>query len=78
MSRETNKLVTVKYYVLNNKNAYQFFDEWQFKTKAIIRKKGWSKALKSNVKIPTDKEMESGHLNTKEISLYKANTKAYN
>jgi hypothetical protein len=77
MSKETNELATVKYYVLNNENAYQFFDEWRFKTEAIIRKKGWSKALKPNVKIPTDEEMESGRLTAEEISLYEANTEAY-
>jgi hypothetical protein len=35
------KLASVKYYQLNDGNAHSFYDEWLFKTMAIIRKKGW-------------------------------------
>ena len=51
---DNTKLSSVKYYILNNENVDDFYNEWRFKTMAIIRKKGWGKVLEAGVMIPTD------------------------
>ena len=36
---DDSKLSSVKYYVLKNDNAEEFYDAWRLKTLAIIRKR---------------------------------------
>ena len=77
-SREEDdtKLSSVKYYVLNNENAKDFYEEWRFKTEAIIRKKGWAAALTAT-SIPTDKDIADAATSDKQKILHKQNGEAY-
>ena len=43
------KLTSVKYYVLKDENAREFFEEWKFKTVALIRHKGWYNSIEEGV-----------------------------
>ena len=55
---DDSKLSSVKYYVLKDENAATFYDEWKFKTMAIIRKKGWGGHLDDPmINIPTRTEV---------------------
>ena len=72
------RLSSVKYYVLNDKNAGTFYDEWKFKTLAIIRKKGWGSLFEDRKpKVPTKTEVNTAGATAKDKELYKANLKAY-
>jgi hypothetical protein len=74
----TNGLSSVKYYQLKDSNAGDFYDEWRFKTMAIIRKKGWSTPFDDpNVVIPTRSRIGEATATDEEKSLFKANAEAY-
>ena len=81
MSNEEDKdtkLSTVKYYVLNDDNAGTFYDEWRFKTLAIIRKKGWHSPFEDPVpQIPTLEEIRATGATEDQKRLYSANLEAY-
>ena len=75
---DDSKFVTsVKYYVLNDSNARDFYDEWKFKTMAIIRKKGWSAPFSAGAIIPTDEEVAKAEATAEQKELWKANQEAY-
>jgi len=40
---EGERLTTLRYYPLNDKIANESYDDWSYKTKSYIKKKGWSK-----------------------------------
>jgi hypothetical protein len=79
-SRHENGISSVKYYSLTDENVRKFYDEWRFKTMAIIRKKGWESpfAYDKTLPIPTRDEVEVDATATaKEKEIYKSNLEAY-
>jgi hypothetical protein len=69
----------VKYYALTDDNVRKFYDEWRFKTMAIIRKKGWNGpfAISSGTALPTEAAASATGATDKVKALYKANMEAY-
>ena len=77
-SEEDSKYVSsVKYYALNDSNAREFYDEWRFKTMAIIRKKGCSAPFNLTAVIPTDEELAATSVTDVQKEMAKANQEAY-
>ena len=75
---EDKKLSSVRYYVLNDENAGAFYDEWRFKTLAIIRKKGWDSPFGDpKPVIPMKTRMTETDVTEKEKELYRSNLEAY-
>ena len=73
-----NLLSSVKFYALNDGNVHEFYDEWKFKTVALIRKKGWGVIFENpNVAIPTEAEATASGASDQVKALYKANMEAY-
>ena len=73
-----SKLTSVKYYVLNDDNADEFYDEWRLKTIAIIRKKGWGSHLEDQaIVIPTQAQATSATATEGVKKVYKDNAEAY-
>jgi transposase InsO family protein len=71
-------LSSVKYYELKDSNAGEFYDEWRFKTMAIIRKKGWSAPFDDpTAVIPTRSRIGEADATEEEKNLFKANAEAY-
>lgn len=73
------KLSSVKYYQLNNENAYEFYDEWWFKTFAIIRKRGWDAIFEvdPSTSTPTKAQAEEASATEAIKELYKSNNESY-
>ena len=75
---DDSKLSSVKYYVLKDENAATFYDEWKFKTMAIIRKKGWGGHLDDpTINIPTRTEVLAETATDATKKVYKDNTEAF-
>ena len=76
---EKNGLSSVRYYSLTDENVRKFYDEWKFKTMAIIRKKGWISpfTLASTATIPTEDEASAAGATEATKKVYKANMEAY-
>jgi len=73
-----NLLSSVKFYALNDGNVHEFYDEWKFKTLALIRKKGWGVIFEdTSVAIPTEAEATAADATDEVKALYKANSEAY-
>ena len=71
---DESKITSVRYYILKDDNAEEFYDEWKFKTLAIIRKKGWNAPFESGREIPESEEEAT----TEELKRnYTANAEAY-
>jgi hypothetical protein len=63
---------------LNDENARSFYDEWKFKTLALIRKKGWGLVLDdASLTIPTVAEVTADSATASQKKLYKQNAEAY-
>ena len=79
MSDETDdtKLTSVKYYRLNDENAYTFYEEWRFKTMAILRKKGWSGQFEKPTVIPTATEASATNATAETKKIFSDNAEAY-
>jgi len=79
MSNEVDNgssIASVRYYRLSDDNARSFYDEWHFKTMAIIRKKGWDRPFR----FPDEEIPESAPDATADaavVEMYKANEEAY-
>ena len=72
------KLSSVKYYILKNENAVDFYNEWKFKTMAIIWKNGWSNPFDDpTMKIPTKTKATGSSATESKKHLYKSNLEAY-
>ena len=78
-SRHENGISSVKYYSLTDDNVRKFYDEWRFKTMAIIRKKGWESpfAYDKDLPIPTKDEADSSTATEEEKEIHKSNMEAY-
>jgi hypothetical protein len=75
---EGNTMTTVRFYALNDENARSFYDEWKFKTLALIRKKGWGLVLDdASLTIPTVAEVTADSATASQKKLYKQNAEAY-
>jgi hypothetical protein len=75
---EGNTMATVRYYSLNDDNAHSFYDEWKFKTLALIRKKGWGLIFDdASVTIPTAAEVSLDSATQAQKKVYKLNVEAY-
>jgi hypothetical protein len=74
-----NGISSVKYYSLTDDNVRKFYDEWRFKTMAIIRKRGWNSplALAEGEAIPTEDEASATDATEEIKKLYKSNMEAY-
>ena len=75
-NEDSSKVASVKYYVLNDSNAREFYDEWRFKTMALIRKKGWSAPF-NDVSEATGDEAAQEPSAEEQRELEKANEEAY-
>jgi hypothetical protein len=73
-SKHENGISSVKYYSLTDDNVRKFYDEWRFKTMAIIRKKGWESPFSFDESLPIPPKTETEAVQ-KEI--YKSNLEAY-
>lgn len=72
----TSGITSVRYYRLSDNNARSFYDEWRFKTLAIIRKKGWDRPFRfPNEDIP--ESVPGSSATAEEVEMYKANEEAY-
>ncbi len=77
-ARHENGISSVKYYSLTDDNVRKFYDEWRFKTMAIIRKKGWESpfAYDKTLPIPTRDEVEvdaTANAKEKDVSIDESN-----
>ena len=73
-----NLLSSVKFYALNDGNVHDFYDEWKFKTLALIRKKGWGVIFEGKtVKIPTEAEATASDASDETKDRFKKNAEAY-
>ena len=71
-------MATVRYYSLNDDNAHSFYDEWKFKTLALIRKKGWGLIFDdASVTIPTAADLLLQSATEEQKKVYKKNVEAY-
>jgi len=72
----TTSITSVRYYRLSDENARTFYDEWRFKTLAIIRKKGWDRPFRfPEEEIPGNTPAATDGADA--IEMYKANEEAY-
>ena len=74
---ELKFVASVKYYVLKDSNARDFYDEWKFKTMVIIRKKGWSAPFNLKTPIPTDDNLAKPEGTEEQKEMGRANQEAY-
>ncbi len=73
-----NILTSAKFYALSDANVHGFYDEWKFKTLALIRKRGWGAIFENaSVVIPTEAEAMAEEASEAVKAFYKKNLEAY-
>jgi hypothetical protein len=74
-----NSISSVRYYALTDENVRTFYDDWKFKTLALIRKKGHYAPflIPATERIPTDVEVIAPGATAEQKALHKANMEAH-
>ena len=75
-NEDSNGISSIKYYSLTDENVRKFYDEWRFKTMAIIRKKGWSLPF-DDPKLPIPLTKPDDKASEEEKNMFKTNAEAY-